>query len=130
MKTITIKLKLNVPDNFKIEALTLAWTEILEAEELAIPKLPKIKEEIDWVLAFLKQRIWIWDFTDRSNQVRNFWKHHLNLWRKLWKDEYLRRLDALLSDDFTAKNCNNLWFLYRQIKGFKDAPIDKWPTFI
>lgn len=80
-------------------------------------------EEINNILAFLKKIIWVSDFKESQKMQRIFWKHILNLWKKIWKEEFQKRLKNILENDFKAKNCNSLNFLYKEIKAFIHSPI-------
>jgi len=73
--------------------------------------------EISKMLEALKTKIGITDFADSSIE-RNLAKHCVGLLGKLGKDEFVRRLDLILQDDFKRKNCNRIRFVYSEIKAF------------
>ena len=73
--------------------------------------------EINKMLEALKTKIGISAFVDSSIE-RNMAKHCCGLMGKIGKDEFVRRLDALLADNFHSKNCNKIKYIYNNIKGF------------
>lgn len=80
------------------------------------------REDINGMLLALKKTIGIDAFAD-SKIERNMAKHCVGLIAKIGKDEFKRRLIFLLSDEFTAKNCNKIKFVYNNIKAFKEPTI-------
>lgn len=80
-------------------------------------------EDINKILLFLKQTVWIDDFKEPSRLQRMYWKHMLNLWKRIWKDEYLSRVKSILEDWFKLKNSNSIAYLYKEIKSFIHSPI-------
>ena len=80
-------------------------------------------KEINKMLEALKGRIGIDDFAD-SRIERNMAKHCVGLIKKISGAEFKRRLDSLLDDPFTAKNCNKIKFVYNNIKGFIEPKVD------
>lgn len=79
--------------------------------------------EINQILLLLKQTVWCDDFKESQQWQRKYWKHFLNLWVKIWKEEFWKRLQWILSDKFKSKNCNSLKYLYDQMKSFIHSPI-------
>jgi len=73
--------------------------------------------EINKMLVALKIKIGIDAFVDSSIE-RNMARHCVSLMGKIGKDEFVRRLDKLLSDSFHSKNCNKIKYVYNNIKGF------------
>lgn len=69
------------------------------------------------ILMAIKARVGIENFADSSIE-RNLAKHCAELALKIGPDEFLRRLDFLLSDSFTRKNCNRIKYIYNSIKGW------------
>lgn len=80
---------------------------------------PKVfgNEQINGLLLFLKNRVGVEAFVDSSIE-RNIAKHCVGLIGKIGKEEFIGRLEHLLSDNFHAKNCNKIRYLYNNIKGF------------
>jgi hypothetical protein len=78
----------------------------------------KKRKDIDSMLIALKQTIGIEAFVD-SRIERNMAKHCLGLLEKIGREEFKFRLASILDDDFLAKNCNKIKFVYNNIKGFK-----------
>jgi len=74
-------------------------------------------KQINAMLDALKRTIGIDAFVD-SRIERMMARHCLNLMQKIGKDEFKYRLQYLLNDEFTAKNCNKIKFIYNNIKGF------------
>lgn len=74
-------------------------------------------KEVNEMLLALKGRIGVSAFADSAIE-RNIAKHCVNLLEKIGKDEFVRRLDFLLNDNFHRKNCNRIQYVYNQIKGF------------
>lgn len=81
-------------------------------------------EEINKMLEALKGKIRIADFADAQKWARIYAKHCVALLDRLGKDEFVRRLNLILADDFKRKNCNNIKFLYGQLKGFIEPNND------
>ena len=79
--------------------------------------------EINQILLLLKQTVWCDDFKESQQWQRKYWKHFLNLWSKIWNDEFWKRLQWILSDKFKSKNCNSLKYLYDQMKSFIHSPV-------
>lgn len=84
--------------------------------------------EINKMLEALKSKAEIQAFVDSAIE-RNIAKHCLNLMQKIGKDEFVRRLDYLLSDPFHQKNCNKIKYIYNNIKGFIE-PKTTIKTFV
>lgn len=84
-----------------------------------IPK--EITIEINKMLDALKKMVGVDDFKD-SKTKRMFGKHFVDLLEKIGKEEFRKRLEGILSDDFKARNCNSLKYLYREMKSFIHSP--------
>ncbi len=101
--------------------------EVKDVKEIETTKQPvrkkQTREDISLMLSYLRSRIGIESFVD-SAMERNFGKHIIGLVGKIGKDEFLRRLDCLLEDDFHRKNCNKIKYVYNNIKGFIEPTID------
>lgn len=82
--------------------------------------------EIQNLLIALKNKIGISEFADCRKWERIYARNLLLLLKNLGKDEFVRRLDLILSDPFKHKNCNKIRFVYEQIKGF----IEPKATFL
>jgi len=74
--------------------------------------------EINKTLEALKNKIGIDDFADSQKWQRIYGKHCFNLLGRLGQEEFVRRLDIILSDSFKRKNCNKIRYIYEQLKGF------------
>jgi len=79
--------------------------------------------EINNILAFLKKVIWVSDFKESQKMQRIMGKNILNLWKKIWKEDFQFRLQNILEDWFKSKNCNSLGFLFKELKAFIHSPI-------
>jgi len=89
----------------------------------APPPRPDLRDpDINNMLLALKAKIGISAFVDSAIE-RNMAKHCIGLMGKIGKDEFVRRLDSLLSDSFCAKNCNKIKYVYNNIKGFIEPNV-------
>ena len=95
-------------------------------EDKATPR--KENKEITEMLMALKGTIGIDAFAD-SRIERNIGIHIVNLYQKIGREEFRRRLDYVLDDDFRRKNCNRIKYLYGELKS---VPIvnNKKPNII
>lgn len=84
------------------------------------------KDEINMMQAFLRQAVWLTAFKD--SKERWYVSHCYNLMKKIGKNEFNFRLEAILSDQFKVKNCNKLAYLYGEMKSFIHSPVveAKW----
>ena len=73
-------------------------------------------QDITLLLSALQKTIKIDDFKESKQMQRNFGKHLNTLLGKIGREEFRKRLDKILSDDFKRKNCNSLKYLYGEIK--------------
>lgn len=87
------------------------------APPVEVEKKDSRNKKINEMLISLKGRIGIGAFAD-SGIERNMAKHCWSIYNQLGKEEFLRRLDFLLHDEFHHKNCNKIKYVYNQIKGF------------
>jgi len=81
----------------------------------ATPPIKYGNENINKILIALKETIGIDAFAD-SRIERNIGKHIANLLEKIGSEEFRRRLDFVLNDDFRRKNCNRIKYLYGELK--------------
>lgn len=81
------------------------------------------RPEINQMLEALKLKIGITDFAD-SKFERNIAKHCVNLMSKIGKDEFVRRLDSILADNFKRKRANEIIYIYNQIKAYIEPKED------
>lgn len=79
------------------------------------------KEEINMMQWFLRQAVWVSAFKD--SKERWYVQHCYNLMKKIGKEEFQARLQWILSDQFKAKNCNKLAYLYWELKSYIHSPI-------
>lgn len=79
------------------------------------------RAENDIMLEFLKKKIRVDDFTELNEEKRRWVYLIVALFKKLGKETCRDRLDSILRDSFLAKNCNSLKFVYKQLKGFREA---------
>lgn len=74
-------------------------------------------------MEFLRKAVGVETFKESNQQQRNITKHVVNLSEKIGKEEFKERLKGILSDEFKAKNCNSINYLYRELKSYIVAPI-------
>ena len=103
----------------KLDTTNVVWSTDLIVEE----KKEYGNTEINQILLLLRQTVWCDDFKESQQWQRKYWKHFLNLWVKIWKEEFWNRLQWILSDKFKSKNCNSLKYLYDQMKSYIHSPI-------
>ena len=80
-------------------------------------------KEINDILKALKTSVGCDTFAESEKQQRMYGKHFLNLGKNIGKEEFTNRLKIILQDNFKAKNCNKLAYLYKEIKSFIHSPI-------
>lgn len=74
--------------------------------------------EIEDLLSAIKLEIGIDDFADAQKWQRIHGKNCLGLLKKIGREEFRRRLTIIKNDDFKRKRCNEIRYIYEQIKGF------------
>lgn len=74
--------------------------------------------EINKFLEAIKKLIGLEDFAGSQKFQRIYAKHCLNLIKKIGREEFRRRVEILVQDDFKRKRCNEIKFIYEQIKGW------------
>lgn len=79
---------------------------------------------INKMLLALKGALGIDAFADSRNE-RNIGKHLVSLFDKVGKQEFKRRLDYVMGDDFRRKNCNSITYLYNQLKSVPKETVNK-----
>ena len=79
--------------------------------------------DINKILLLLKNTVGCDDFSESKEWQRKYGKHFLTLGSKIGNTEFSARLEWILSDDFKAKNCNSLKYLYSQMKSYIHSPI-------
>ncbi len=103
-------------DNSSSTSSTSSTSSIISSkEDTAKAEIQYGKKEINEILDALKEHIGIEAFSDSSIE-RNIGKHIHNLYKKIGKEEFRRRLGYVLGDDFRRKNCNSIKYLYGQLK--------------
>ena len=75
-------------------------------------------QEINEMLLALKNKIGISAFADGTKWERIYGQNCVRLIRKIGKEDFVRRLDTILQDDFKHKNCNRIKFVYCELNGF------------
>jgi phage replication O-like protein O len=75
-------------------------------------------EEINNILKAMKLKIGVEEFADSQKWQRIYGKHCYNLMQKITPEEFSRRLDILLKDNFKRKRMNEIKYVYGQVKGF------------
>lgn len=79
--------------------------------------------EINNLLTALKNSVGGSDFKESRQMQGRYAKYLLNLGKKIGKEEFSNRLREILQDDFKAKNCNKIAYLYGEMKSFIHSPI-------
>jgi len=77
-------------------------------------------QEINKVLDTLKLATGMDDFKEPQKLQRQYGLHLTNLLKKIGKEEFRKRLNSILADDFKQKNCNSLKYIYGQLKAHID----------
>lgn len=80
-------------------------------------------EDVNKVLEALKLKVGISDFADSQKWQRIHGKNIHNLLVKIGREEFSRRLDIILKDSFKHKRCNEIKYIYEQLKGFIEPNI-------
>lgn len=79
------------------------------------PKVDKRRDDITKFLVWLKEKAGVQAFADSSIE-RNIAKTFLGFIAKTGREDFLRRLDTVLSDEFKKQNRNRIRFLYNEVK--------------
>ena len=86
------------------------------------------KEELNLMQWYLRKAVWVTQFKD--SKERWYVQHCYSLLKKIWREEFETRLKEILSDQFKAKNCNKLQYLYWELKSYIHSPVvepeQKW----
>lgn len=109
--------------NNNIISKDITVSQISDLSQVSIEKVEYWNKEINDTLLFLRKVVWITDFKEPSGKQRMFCKHIINLTNKIGKEEMLARLRWILEDDFKAKNCNKIVYLYWEIKSFIHSSV-------
>lgn len=80
-------------------------------------------EDINKTLEAIRLKVGIDDFSDAQKWKRIYGQHCLNLLKKIGSQEFSRRLDIILNDSFKRKRCNEIKYIYEQVKGFIEPTI-------
>jgi len=88
-------------------------------EDLSAPGRSLERSDVTEMVDALKATVGIDAFVD-SGIERNMARHCVGLMEKIGRKEFGRRLNVLLADDFHAKNCNKIKYIYNNIKGFRE----------
>lgn len=90
-----------------------------DKEQALIPEKKEYwNKEINEMLNSLRVSVGVKDFKEPSWTQRIYAKHLVNLYRKIWKDEFMENLKGVLYDPFKRKNSNSLKYLYGELKSF------------
>lgn len=92
-------------------------------EQAQVDKKEYWNEDINKTLAYISKAVWCTTFKESQAQQRIYWRHLFNLWKQIWLEEFNFRLKEILSDQFKAKNCNKLSYLYWELKSFIHSPV-------
>jgi len=79
------------------------------------------KEELNMMQWYLRKAVWVTQFKDTKE--RWYVQHCYNLLKKIGREEFEIRLKEILSDQFKAKNCNKLAYLYWELKSYIHSPV-------
>ena len=94
------------------------------SEEMAEPDQRKFgNPEVNEMLEAMLSKIGIDDFADTVKWKRIYAGHCLNLLGKIGHEEFTRRLDSIINDPFRHNRCNEIKYIYQQIKGFIEPKI-------
>ena len=104
--------------------------DISSEEDTAIAEVQYGNKNVNSMLEALKGKVGVGDFKDSQRQQRIWGNNLYILMGKLSKDEFVRRLDLILADDFKQKNCGGLQFIYKEIKGFVEPKPQSVPIKI
>ena len=80
-------------------------------------------EEINSVLHFLCKSVWVDQFKETQKWQRIYVKHIISYTEKIGKEDFIFRLKWVLQDEFKAKNCNSIKYLYNEIKAYIHSPL-------
>lgn len=97
--------------------------DILEQALDPVEKKEYGNKDINAMLWLLKKLVWCTTFSESEQWQRNYAKHMLTLWSKIGKEEFMHRLEWILSDSFKLKNCNKLKYLYKEMKAYIHSPV-------
>ena len=85
-------------------------------------KADKRRPEITLMITALKKTLKLEAFAD-SCMERNIGLHLVNLYKKIGKAEFDRRLNYVLKDKFHRRNCNRIRYLYSELKSVPTGKI-------
>lgn len=74
--------------------------------------------DINKILEAIRLKCGIDDFSDSQKWKRIYGQHCSSLLKKIGSAEFSRRLDIILHDSFKQKRCNEIRYVYEQVKGF------------
>lgn len=86
-------------------------------------------EEINKTLEAIRLKVGIDDFADAQKWKRIYGQHCLNLLKKIGSQEFSRRLDIILNDSFKHKRCNQIKYIYEEVKGFIEPQVKSIKSF-
>lgn len=112
----TVNASVNVNDN-------LITSKEVKEQALTIEPKEFWNQEINKALEFLKKAVWLTDFKDTQQWQRRYASHIIRIKWEIWDDEFKHRLKSILQDEFKAKNCNKLKYLYWELKSFIHSPV-------
>jgi hypothetical protein len=98
-----------------------------DSRDMGLEIVPEKKEygrpDLNALRRKLLMAIGMDDFKETVGMQRQFIHHINNLKLKIWDDEFLNRLHEILEDEFKAKNCNKVRYLYGELKSFIHSPV-------
>lgn len=74
--------------------------------------------DINNMLSLLYKAVWSDTFKETQKVQRQYWKHFVSYINKQGKENFIERLKWVLADDFKAKNCNSIKYLYNEVKSY------------
>lgn len=110
-------------EEYKNERMKENTTNVVLANTPEPEKVEYGNSEINAMLLAMKGKIGIEEFADNQKWARIYAKHCVNLMGKIGPDEFSRRLESILSDQFKRKRCNEIKYVYEQVKGFIEPSL-------
>lgn len=115
--------------NSNKEIISISTNVDIEKSEISDIEKKYWNQEITEVLEFLKKAVGVDDFKNSSDWQRRYARHFHSLvtWTKtregIWKEEFAYRLKEVLADKYKVGKCNDIRYLYEEIKAFIRHPV-------